>query len=129
MIDKYVQLLKQKGMHGVMVNGMTGEGMTLRIDERKRLAEEWMKATRKHQLVMMLNIGGAPVADVWDMAEHAEKLAVDAILVLPDLFYWPRSEEDLVNYMRDIAVYSPSRPMMYYHIPMMTGVRRKYYDY
>lgn len=127
MIDKYAQYMKSKGMQGVMVNGATGEGMTLRVEERKRLAEEWLKVARKHQLTMLLQIGGADVADVYDMAEHAEKIGVDAVLVLPPLFYRPYTEEDLVHYMLEVAKYVPSRPLLYYHIPMFTKVRRKYF--
>lgn len=125
MIEKYCDYLKKKGMHGVMVNGMTGEGMTMTVEERKRLAEEWFKHTRKFQLTMLLNIGGTTFADVIELAEHAEKLGVDGILVLPDLFYKPKIEEDLVWYMKEIFKYAPTRPMLYYHMPMMTKVKCK----
>lgn len=124
-IDKYVQYLSKNGMHGILVNGMSGEGMTLRVDERKLVAEEWMKAARKYQMPMMLNIGGADIADVYDMAQHAEKLGVDAVLILPDFFYHPHTEEDMVQYMQDVAQYCPSRPMMYYHVPMMINMHSK----
>lgn len=124
-IEKYALLLKTKGMHGVMVNGFTGEGMTLRVDERKRLAEEWFRVTRKHQLKMLLNVGGTSIAEVYELTEHAEKTGVDAILVLPDLFYRPTVEEDLVLYLRDVAKYAPTTPVLYYHIPAMTTVHCK----
>lgn len=113
-------------MNGVMVNGMTGEGMTLRTEERKLLAEEWRKVTRKHQLTMLLNVGGTNVADVYELTEHAEQLNVDAIMVLPDLFFHPTSEQDLMYYIRDVAKRAPTTPIMYYHIPMMTNVHCKY---
>jgi len=122
-IDMYAGHLKQKGMHAVMVNGMIGEGMTLRTEERKLLAEEWFKVTRKHQLTMVLNVGGTDLADVQEMAEHAEKLGVDAIMVLPDLFFHPSTEEDLMHYIRDVAKHAPTTPVMYYHIPLMTKIR------
>jgi len=122
MIDKYAQYMKSKGMHGVMVNGATGEGLTLRVEERKRLAEEWLKVARKHQLSMLLQIGGTNVADVYDLAEHAEKIGVDAVLLLPALFYRPYTEEDLVHYIREVAQYCPSLPVLYYHIPTFTKV-------
>lgn len=109
-----------------MVNGLTGEGMTLCLDERKRLAEEWFRVTRKHQLKMLLNIGGTDIADVYELAEHAEKLNVDGILVLPDLFYRPVVEEDLLQYIRDVAKYAPNTPVLYYHIPIMTAVHCKW---
>lgn len=126
-LDKYAQYMKSKGYTGVMVNGATGEGMTLRISERKQLAEEWFKITRKYQLTMLLQIGGAAVADIYDLAEHAEKIGVDAVLLLPPLFYRPYTEEDLAHYVREVAQYVPSRPLLYYHIPMFTKVYRKYF--
>jgi len=122
MIDKYAHYLKTKGMHGVMVNGITGEGMTLTVDERKRLAEEWFKVTRKYDLKMLLNIGGMPLPHIYELAEHAEKLMVDAVMIMPDTFYHPYSIEDMVMYMKDIATRMPTRPIMYYHMPSMTHI-------
>ena len=125
-IDKYGQYLKTMGMHGVMVNGMTGEGTTLTVDERKRLAEKWVEVTRKYDLKMLLNIGGLDLPDVYELAEHAERLKVDAVMVMPDLFYHPKTEEDLVYYLKDIVVRMPTRPILYYHIPMFTEVHCKF---
>lgn len=122
-IERYANLLKQKNVQGVMVNAASGEGLTLRTEERKRLAEEWLKVARKYQLTMVLNIGSTNVVEVYELAEHAEKIGVDAIVVLPDLFFRPRFEEDLVQYLRDVAQYAPTRPLFYYYIPELTGVR------
>lgn len=122
MIDKYANHLKNSGMHGVMVNGMTGEGMTLTMDERKRITEKWFEVTRKYDMKMLLNIGGLDLAEIYELAEHAEKIKVDAVMLLPDLFYKPRTEEDLVMFMKDITLRMPTRPVFYYHIPMMTDV-------
>lgn len=108
-----------------MVNGTVGEGTCLRIEEHKRLAEEWLKVSRKFGLTMMLAIGGVGVADVYDLAEHAEKIGVDCIVLMPDTFYKPRVEEDLVDYMKDIVKYCPTRPIYYYHIPTYTDVKCK----
>lgn len=112
-------------MHGVMVNGVTGEGMTLRVDERKRLAEEWLKVSRKYGLTMLLVIGGIDITDVYELGEHAEKIGVDGIVLLPDLFYKPRIEEDLVQYFKLITKYITRVPLYYYHIPEYTSVKCK----
>lgn len=121
-IEKYGQYLKQKGVHGILVNGTSGEGTCLRVAERKRLAEEWLKVCRKYGITMLLSIGGCSIADVYDLCEHAEKIEVDAIVILPDLFYKPRIEEDLVEYIKDVVKYCPTRPLYYYHIPEYTHV-------
>lgn len=123
-IDKYAQYLKQKNITAVLVNSITGEGTTLRVEERKRITEEWVKAARKHQLVCVVQIGGASIADVYDLAEHAEKTGVDAVIALPDLLFKPSCEEDLVHYLKDLAQYCPTRPLLYSHIPMYTKVWR-----
>lgn len=121
-IGKYAEYLKKHGFHGVQVNGWTGEGSMLTVDERKRIAEEWYKYTQKYQLKMMLNIGGAPLPHVYELAEHAEKLGVDAFMFTSDTFYVPKSPQDLVAYFKDVAKYAPSIPALYYHIPFATNV-------
>lgn len=126
-IDKYAYWLKQKGIKGVLVNGTVSEGTTLRIDERKRITEEWWKVCRKYDLILMVQIGGTSIADVYELAEHAEKIGVSAVLVLPDLFFRPVVEDDLVEYLRDISKYCPTRPLYYYHIPIYTHVKCKFH--
>jgi len=121
-IDKYANHLKTLGMHGIMLHGMTGEGFTLTLDERKKLTEKWYEVTHKYDMKMLVNIGGMDLPDVYELAEHAEKLKVDAVMVMPDLFYHPKTEEDLMYYLKDIMMRMPTRPMFYYHIPMFTEV-------
>lgn len=125
-IDKYAHHLKTIGMHGVMINGMTGEGMTLTMDERKKLTEKWLEVTRKYEMKMIVNIGGLNLPETYELAEHAERMKVDGVLLLPDLFYKPKTEEDLMMYLKNIMTYMPTRPVFYYHIPMMTDVYCKF---
>lgn len=113
------------GCNGVLINGTTGEGSCLRVDERKKLAEVWLKCCRKFELTCMIQIGGCGIKDVYDLAEHAEKIGVDCVLCLPDLFFKPNTENDLVCYIKDIMKYCPTRPFYYYHIPRMSGVNCK----
>jgi len=122
-IDEYAKMLKTKGVDAVLVNSAIGEGVCLRLDERKRLCEEWLSACRKHQLMCMVQIGGACIAEVYELAEHAAKIRVDACICLPDMFYRPQCEEDLVQYLRDVAQRCPSLPLLYCHIPVLTRVK------
>lgn len=74
----------------------------------------------------MVQVGGASIADVHELAAHAERYGVDAVLCLPELFFKPKVEEDLVHYMKEVALCCPTRPLFYYHIPQITDVRCKY---
>lgn len=77
-------------------------------------------------IVKKNQIGGTSITDVYELAEHAEKCGISAVLCLPDLFFRPTVEEELVEYFKDIASYCPNRPLYYYHIPQFSHVRRKY---
>lgn len=53
-----------------IVNGTTGEGMSMTVIERKKTAEHWKAACRKYDLNLMLQIGGASIADVLDLVRY-----------------------------------------------------------
>lgn len=114
--------MKQHGIKGVLVNGTTGEGVCQRIDERKRNFEEWSSSCSKYDLKCMVQIGGSAISSVYNLAEHAEEKKADAVLCLPDLFFKPTCEEDLVDYLKTVAEHCPNRPFFYYHIPSFTKV-------
>lgn len=122
-VDAYAAWLKQHGIKGVLVNGTVSEGTNLSTDERKRITEEWWKVGRKYDLVLMTQIAGTGTSDVYELAKHAEECGVSAVLCLPDLFFRPTVEEELVEYLLNIAKYCPTRPLYYYHIPQLSGVR------
>lgn len=124
-IDKYAHWIKTNGIRGVLVNGTAGEGVCQRIEERKRSSELWLEASRKHNLTCMVHVGGTAVTSVRDLAEHAEEKQADAVLCLPELFFRPTCEEDLVHYLKDVAEHCPTRPLFYYHFPAFTGVNCK----
>lgn len=106
----------------MLVNGTSGEGMLQTVQERKQVAEAWSAACRKHGLVLMVQIGGAPYPDVVELARHAEGLAVDGVLCLPELYFKPKSPEKLTEYLRNVAAHCPETPFFYYHISMFTDV-------
>lgn len=128
-IDKYASWLKQRGIKGVLVNGTTGEGVCQRVEERKQNFLEWMNACRKYELKCMVQVGGTAVATVHDLAEHAEQNGADAVLCLPELFFKPTCEEDLVDYLKKIAEHCPTRPLFYYHFPAFSKVNCTFYHH
>ncbi|XP_052894834.1 N-acetylneuraminate lyase A-like [Anopheles moucheti] len=121
-IEPYVELLKAKHVKGVLVNGTSGEGMLLNTEERILVAEAWQRACKKHGITVMVQIGGAPYPDVVQLARHAAQIDVDAVLCLPELYFKPKSSEQLVAYLKGIAKHCPAIPFFYYHIPMFTDV-------
>lgn len=122
LIEPYTKFLKTKGITAILVNGTTGEGMLLTVDERKKITQKWYDACKKHDVLLMVQISGCPFVDAVELAKHAATLNVDGVLCLPELYFKPKTIEKLVDYMKDIAVHCPKVPLYYYHIPMFTQV-------
>ncbi|PZC77822.1 hypothetical protein B5X24_HaOG202933 [Helicoverpa armigera] len=96
--------------------------MSLSVQERKSLLEAWIAAARPFGAKVIAQVGGAPLPDVLELATHAEKLKADGIMTLPELYYKPRTVDQIVCYLQQVSEAAPTLPIIYYHFPMMTGV-------
>ncbi|XP_026743029.1 N-acetylneuraminate lyase-like isoform X2 [Trichoplusia ni] len=114
--------LQKNRINGILVSGTTGEGMSLNVKERKELLEAWVSAAKPLGTKVIAQIGGAPLPDVLELAKHAKKLNVDGIMTLPELYYKPKNEHQLVEYLEEVSKAAPTLPLIYYHFPVMTGV-------
>ncbi|KAM0736754.1 N-acetylneuraminate lyase [Formica fusca] len=121
-IPQYATYLAKKGINGILVNGTSGEGTSMSVTERKFIAEAWVKATKSTKQHLMIQIGGAPLPDVIELAKHADSLRVDSILCLPELYFKPTTPQQLIEYLERIGKAAPNTPLLYYHIPMLTNV-------
>lgn len=64
------------------MNGTSGEGMSMNVFERKKTAEHWQAACRKYDLNLMLQIGGASIADVMDLVRYGLKNGLRHFFIL-----------------------------------------------
>ncbi|XP_011496315.1 PREDICTED: N-acetylneuraminate lyase-like isoform X2 [Ceratosolen solmsi marchali] len=121
-IPSYAKFLKSKNINGILVNGTTGEGTSLTIDERKKVTEAWATIVKETNQYLMVQIGGASIRDVKELAEHAESLGVNSILCLPELYFKPNTVDDLIEYLRLIGESAPKTPLLYYDFPKASMV-------
>jgi N-acetylneuraminate lyase len=121
-VENYASFLKSKEISAVLVNGTSGEGMLMSVEERKKITEKWSEACKKHDILLMVQISGCPFVDAIELAKHAEGLKVDGVLCLPELYFKPKTVKKLVENLKDISSHCPSIPLYYYHIPMFTQV-------
>jgi N-acetylneuraminate lyase len=77
-IAPLVEYLIESGVNGFYVCGSTGEGMSMSVDERKRMLEGVMVACGGRVPVMVM-VGACPIKDAVALAQHAHGLGVDAI--------------------------------------------------
>ncbi|XP_026743140.1 N-acetylneuraminate lyase-like [Trichoplusia ni] len=121
-IPQYAQSLKDRGINGVLVGGYNGEGTKFSIWDRRQLLSTWIEAATPLGLFVLFQVGGIPLPDAQDLASFAEQIGVSAILIYPDCIYKPKNPKELVYYVGIIASSAPNTPILYYHIPQVTGV-------
>lgn len=113
--------LSRNGVNGAFICGTTGEGYSLTLRERMKLADRWAQ-DRPKSLALVVHVGHSCLADCRQLARHAARLGVDAIATIAPNFYKPARVHDLVAWCREIAAAAPETPFYYYHMPSMTGV-------
>uniref|UniRef100_A0A8C9W8H1 N-acetylneuraminate lyase n=1 Tax=Scleropages formosus TaxID=113540 RepID=A0A8C9W8H1_SCLFO len=123
LIEPYIDyLVENQGVHKVFVNGTTGEGLSLSVDERKRLAEEWCKKGKSKLQQVIVHVGCLSLKDSQELARHAAETGADGIAVISPSFFKPTSADALRQFLQEVAAAAPQLPFYYYHIPAMTGL-------
>lgn len=121
MIPTLVENLITDGLAGAFICGSNGEGPNLTIQERKDVAEAFVKAADK-RIEIWVHVGHSSIAESKALMQHAYEIGADAASAVAAFYFKPTSVENLVNCMAQIAEAAPQLPFYYYHIPMLTGV-------
>ncbi|XP_053481970.1 N-acetylneuraminate lyase isoform X2 [Ictalurus furcatus] len=123
-IGPYVDyLLEKQSVHSVFVNGTTGEGCSLTVQERKQLAEEWCRQGKGKLDRVIIHVGCLSVKESQELARHAASVGADAIAVISPFFFKPSNAEALRMFLKEVGSAAPQLPLYYYHLPSMTGVK------
>jgi dihydrodipicolinate synthase/N-acetylneuraminate lyase len=89
--DAVLGLYRESGLDGVLVLGTTGEGVLLRDDERRRVAELAVGAAR---LPVIVHCGAQTTAQTCGLAAHAKQAGADAVAVIgPPYFALDENEQ------------------------------------
>lgn len=119
-VEKLTEHLVKKGVKGVYVGGSSGECIYQTVADRKRTLEHVMKAA-KGKLTVIAHVACNNTAESRELAEHAEKLGVDAIAAIPPI-YFHLPEYAIAQYWNDISAAAPNTDFVIYNIPQLAGV-------
>lgn len=114
-LKKLMDDLILKGADGFYIGGATGEGLALRTEERKILAEASVKNTVESKKPCIIQIASMNFSDAIILAKHAEEKGAAAISATAPLFF-SYSENDVYNYYKKIAS-AVHIPLMVYYNP------------
>ncbi|MBR2848330.1 MAG: dihydrodipicolinate synthase family protein [Clostridia bacterium] len=107
------------GMKGLYVTGSSGECVFHTLEERKATLEAVMEAVGG-KMTVIAHIAASATRDSIALAQHAEKIGVDAIAMVPG-FYYGLSEKVVYKYWTDVLHATDAVPMFIYNIPGTTN--------
>ncbi|CAG8195608.1 unnamed protein product [Penicillium salamii] len=110
----HIDNLFDAGIHGLVPGGSTGEFTVLSLEERKLVNELAVKYAVGRGPVIA-GVGSTKTEEAVDLALHAAKIGVDAIMVVPP-YYDPVNYEQLKELLSEIHQAS-GLPIVYYNIP------------
>jgi N-acetylneuraminate lyase len=120
-IPSYAAFLHYNGVVGVFINGTTGEGFSLTLEERKAAAEQWVKAG-SGKFRVIVHVSHTCAASAGDMAQHAAQIGAGGIGEMGPIFYKPNTVEELTDCAAQTAAQAPDLAYYYYHMPSMSGI-------
>jgi dihydrodipicolinate synthase/N-acetylneuraminate lyase len=77
LVDFYVEA----GLDGILALGTAGEGISLRVEERRRVADLFLQASDR-RLRVAVHCGAQTTADTVLLAAHAAEVGADAVVVI-----------------------------------------------
>jgi len=83
-VPALVDHLARVGVAGLYINGSTGEGPSLTIEERRRLAEAYIGAARG-RLATIVQVGTNSTRESRELAAHAAGIGADAVSSTPPM--------------------------------------------
>ncbi|MEX2680094.1 MAG: dihydrodipicolinate synthase family protein [Candidatus Sigynarchaeota archaeon] len=120
-IPEYAGFLKSKKVVGVFVNGSSGEGFSFTTEERMKIAEAWVDASKHFDLKVIIHVGHTSVAEECKMAAHAQEIGAGGVASVGPIYFKAKSPSQLVDWCAQVAAAAPALPYYFYNIPRMSG--------
>jgi len=114
-----VNILIEKGVHGIFVISGAGEFSSLYFEEKKELLEIVVDEVNG-KIPVYAGTGAVTTAEAIKLTEYAEKIGADAVSVIAPYSINPNQDE-LYDYFSEIAK-STNLPVVLYNHPKKAGV-------
>jgi 4-hydroxy-tetrahydrodipicolinate synthase len=120
-----IQFLHNRGCHGVLLMGTTGEGPSFSLNERLAI---YQTAASIRQIVpsmrFLAGTGTPSLEDTILLTRSAFDLGLDGVVVLPPYYYRKATDEGLFSWFSHLikTAVPEGGAVLGYHIPAVSGV-------
>ncbi len=118
--EKLVKHFIDKGVHGILVSGGTGEFTMMSVEERKKVIACAAKLTKDTEVFLMAGVACNTTKDAAELAKYAGEVGADYVLALPP-FAIPVGRESMIEYFEEIKK-NTTAGLVLYHFPGETGI-------
>jgi 4-hydroxy-tetrahydrodipicolinate synthase len=118
-MEENIEWYIEKGAHGLIPLGSTGEMASLNKEERYEIAEFVVKVVN-NRLPVCIGTTAETTAQTIEYTRHAQKIGADAVLILPPYYFNPVQEEIIYHY--ETISDAVNIPIMIYNNPGASGV-------
>lgn len=118
-LHRIVEFQIEKGVHGLYPCATFGEGPTMTVEQRKRVAEIVIEKSGR-RVPVVVQVGASDASTTIELSRHAERVGADAVAVVTPYYYNP-DEEALVEYYKQVSE-NVAIPVFIYNIPYRTTV-------
>ena len=118
----HMEMLKEKGLDGVVPSGTNGEGPSMNLDERRKLIDVCLE--NKGDMLVVPGTGCTALTDTIALTKHALDAGADSVLVVPPFYFKNPPLSGLLAYFRTLCdrAVPPGKGILLYNIPQMSGV-------
>ena len=106
LVDFYVEA----GIDGILALGTAGEGILLRVDERRRVADLFLQASDR-RLQVAVHCGAQTTADTVTLAAHAAEVGAEAVVVIGPPYF---TLDEKAQYGHFLAAATACAPVPFY---------------
>jgi 4-hydroxy-tetrahydrodipicolinate synthase len=124
-LAKLIQFLAQRGCHGILLMGTTGEGPSFSIQERMTVYRAAVEVRRSLPNIQLLAGTGTPsLEDTILLTKASFDLGYDGVVVLPPYYFRKTTDEGLLAWFSQVLdkAVPADGVVLGYHIPPMSGI-------
>lgn len=116
-LERLIAYLISGGVHGIFLLGSTGEAPSLTYALRKELITKACKHIN-NRVPVLVGITDTSIKGSIEIAEHSKEAGADLLVVAPP-YYFPISQNEMVDYLETLVPELPL-PFMMYNMPSCT---------
>jgi 2-dehydro-3-deoxy-D-pentonate aldolase len=118
-LERLISHLLAGGVHGLFILGTTGEATSLNYNLRKELIKRTSEFVNG-RIPVVAGITDTSLHGSLEIAEYAKEAGLDGLVVAPP-YYVPISQEEMREYLENLAPHLPL-PFLMYDMPSCTKI-------